>query len=484
MKPLEARLLPHHFGVAGAALFSLGLAAMPAARALDVRPSVRVGAVYSDNLFLTPDNKFDDVVTRIDPRIDITHVSERVDLNVAYTYSYLKYAKADNADTSFTEGRAALDLALIKDALALESVLESTRQLIDPESGFSYTNVPVVDNRINETRIETSPHLDTEIFGLGVDARYVVGRVTYSADVSDVDYQETHTAITTRDRPKGLSVGLFHNYAVYSYQSPPDNKTQDAYITLTYGLRDAADFFLFGSFGLENDYRDFTSGSLKDNYWEAGFRRTTGRTLVEAAVGDRSFGSTFRGRIRRELNAGSIELAYREDPSVQEQLFERRPKIVTPGTPATPDVPSGIDRPGSGARFVYKLASATFVKIFGSNTLELVGFHQERDDILDRTTTPPDVVQNSETEAGGTARLTRVLGRRTTVGLEGELSNRWFRSGNSDQINVIRARGTYAFGRKLSLEGYLGRFQQQGSDIPADNYEEFQAGLFANYNFR
>ncbi|MEO8223798.1 MAG: hypothetical protein ABI661_03260, partial [Gammaproteobacteria bacterium] len=280
-------------------------------------------------------------------------------------------------------------------------------------------------------------------------------------------------------------VGLFHDYAVYSYDSPPDSKSQVAYVTLTYGLRDAADFFLFGSLGLENDYTDFTSGSLKDTYWELGFRRKTGRTLFEAAFGDRSFGTNYRGRIRRELNAGSFELAYREDPSVQEQLFERRPKLATPGIPETPVIPSDINRPGSGDRFVFKLASATFVKTFSRNTLQLVGFHQQRDDILSRETPPPvGIAQNSETQVGGTVGLTRVLGQRSSVGLDGEVSKREFRSGNSDQINLIRARGTYAFGRKLSLEGWVGRYQQRGSDISADNYVEFQAGMFANYNFR
>jgi uncharacterized protein (PEP-CTERM system associated) len=459
---------------------------MPGARALDVRPSIRVGAVYTDNLFLTPDNEFGDVVTRVDPHIDITHTSERVDLNLAYTYSYLMYSEANDANSSFSEGLATLDLALVKDLFSLESLAETTQQLISPENGYAYTNVPLVDNRIDETRLETSPHLDTEIGSVGVDMRYRIGVVDYSSDeVQNVDYQEFHTAITGRERPKGLSWALYHDYTVYSYETPPDSKAQLAYLTLTYGLRDAADFFVFGSAGMESDYRDFSDGSLQDSYWEVGFRRTTGRTLVEAAFGDRSYGSTFRGRVRYALTAGSFELAYVEDPSVQEQLIERRPAVPESGAPPTPEVPSGIDRPGSGDRFIYKLASATYVQTFGSNTLELVAFHQERDDILARDSAPPpDVVQNSETEVGGTIGLTRILGRRTTLGFEGEFSDREFRSGNTDQISALRLRGTYALGPKLSLEGWLARYQQQGSDNPNDNYKEFQAGMFANYNFR
>ena len=88
-------------------------------------------------------------------------------------------------------------------------------------------------------------------------------------------------------------------------------------------------------------------GSLEDSYWKLGVRRATARTLVEASFGERSFGSTLNAKIRRALNKGSIELAYREDPSVQEQLFEQR---STDPTPEPPGVPGNIDRPGVGDR--------------------------------------------------------------------------------------------------------------------------------------
>ncbi|MDP2324498.1 MAG: TIGR03016 family PEP-CTERM system-associated outer membrane protein, partial [Gammaproteobacteria bacterium] len=436
-------------------LLLAGICAAPLAQALEVRPSIQVGAVYTDNLFLTPENEIDDIVTRVDPSIGISHKSQRIDFVADYTYTYLHYSESDDSDASFSQGSAALDLTLVRNAFYLESAIEQSQQVINPENSVWYTNVPIIDNRTDELRIETSPHLDTEILGVAVDARYVLGTVAYdSPDVQDVDYQEAHTAITGTERGKGLSWGLFHDYQVYEFETPPDNKSQLAYGTLTYGFRQAGDFFVFGSLGQESSYEDLSNASLEDTYWQVGFRHVTSRRLIEAAYGDRSFGSTISGRIRQELNRGSFEVMYREDPSVEEQLYEQRPKGATTQPP--PQVPPGVERPGVGNRFVYKLASATLVKELGRNTVEAVLFYDKRDEILSRceptpecnATLPDDAVQDSEEQVGVSLGLSRQLGRRTTVGLEGEVADREFTNGNTDRISAIRLVGNYDLGRK------------------------------------
>jgi len=467
----------------GTLLLIASVCVAPASNALEIIPSVTVGAVYTDNLFLTPDNEIDDIVGRIDPSIAVTHQSQRVDLRADYTYSYLRYTESEDSDASFSSGSAALDLVLVKNLLTLESIGELSQQIIDPQNGVFYTNVSIIDNRTDEARLETSPHLQTELGSIGVDARYVIGMVNYDApDIQDVDYQATHTAITGAEHNKGLSWGLFHDYEVYSYETPPDNKSQLAYLTLTYGLRQSGDFFLFGSGGLESDYEDFSSAALEDPYWELGFRRQTSQTLIEASFGERSFGSTLNALIRREINKGSIQLAYREDPSVQEQLFEQRP--VDDGTLQPPDLPGNIGRRGLGDRFVYKLLSATFVRALGRNEVSLLLFNEERDEILDRTDTQQDPVKDSETETGVVLGLARQIGRRTTVGGNAQYSTREFRDGNDDEVNELRAFVLYDLGQRLSLEGWLAHYEQQGSNNPNDNYQEFQTGLSASYSFR
>ena len=478
--------------------------AVPVAGALEVRPSIAVGAVYTSNLTLSPGTdiaplnpKVSDVVTRVDPRIDVSHKSPRIDLRADYTYSYLRFSESSESDASFSAGAAALDLTLIKGLLTLESAADQSQQLVNPEFSPFNSNVSIVDGRTDQLVVETSPHLKTTVSDVGIDIRYVLGTVSFSYDtqaipdpdqpeIQDVDYQEAHTAITSEEQNRGLAWGLFHDYDVYKYQTGSDNKSQLAYLTLTYGLRQAGDFFAFGSVGRENDYRDFESGKLEDNYWELGVRRTTGRTLLEASFGERSFGSTLSAKARRELNKGSIELAYREDPSVQEKLFEKR---TTDPTPPPPGVPPNINRPGIGDRFVYKLLSLTLLKELGRNQIELVAFHEKRDEFLAREEATPEpgeapIVQNSELQTGFKGRVQRQIGPRTTLGLDGQVVQREFQDGNDDQLNAVRLVGTYAFGRKLTLEGWLARYQQRGSNDTKDNYEEFQAGLSANYSFR
>jgi uncharacterized protein (PEP-CTERM system associated) len=483
-------------GLWRAGLLLAGACAAPVASSLEIRPSVSVAAVYTSNLLLATGSEGDaetkDIVTRADPRIDIAHKSPRIDLRADYTYTYLRFSEADQSDASFSAGSAALDLTLIKGLLTLETRGDHSQQLVSPEFSAFFTNVPIVDGRADQTVLETSPHLETTVGSVGIDMRYVLGKVSFRNDtpdiedvdqpeIQDVDYQEAHTTITSEKQSRGLSWELFHDYEVYKYETGSDNKSQLAYLTLTYGLRQAGDFFVFGSAGLENDYRDFTSGSLEDPYLELGVRRTTARTLVEASFRERSFGSALNARIRRELNKGSIELAYGEDPSVQEKLFEQR---TTDSTPLPQGVPDNIDRPGVGNRFVYRLLSATLLKELGRNQIEVVAFHEKRDDILDRETPPSDPIStsNSELQTGIKGRVSRQLGPRTTVGLEAEITNREFRNGNDDRLSAGRLVGTYALGRKLALEGWLARYQQQGSD--KDDYSEIQAGLSANYSFR
>ena len=387
------------------------IGAAPFASALEIRPSVAVGAVYTSNLKLDPANEKDDVVTRVDPRLDISHTSPRISLLADYTYSYLKFSKDDKGDASFGAGSAALDLALIKGLLVLKTRGDRSQQLIDPEDKHGYTNIPLIEGRINQTILETGPHLQTKLGNVGIDTRYQLGRINYGKpdsqgvdpdpndpvpDIQDVDYQAARTTIGSEKLSKGLSWDLFHHYDVYKYENGPDTKAQTAYLTLTYGLRQAGDFYVFGSGGLESDYRDIAAASLTDSRWELGLRRVTARTLVEASFGERSFGSTLNATLRRALNKGSIELAYREDPSGQEQILQQRARPTKPPlerstsaiAPQPPGVPDNIGRPGLGERFVLRVLSATLLKEIGRNKIEVVAFNEKRDDILSRETPP------------------------------------------------------------------------------------------------
>ncbi|NJK45027.1 MAG: hypothetical protein HC933_12740 [Pleurocapsa sp. SU_196_0] len=56
-------------------------------------------------------------------------------LALDYTYSYLRFADAEEGDADFSQGSAFLDLTLIKDAFYLETDADITQQLIDPEDG-------------------------------------------------------------------------------------------------------------------------------------------------------------------------------------------------------------------------------------------------------------------------------------------------------------------------------------------------------------
>ncbi len=479
-KTAPARRLNRCASIIGATALAGGL--LPAVQALEIRPSIQVGAVYTDNLNLSASNEVDDIVMRVDPGIVVSHESSRVTLEAGYTYTWLKFQDADESDASFGSGRANLDLVLFRDLLSLESFARRSQRIVDPEQSVWYTNVPIVDNRTDETQIEAGPHLRTEILDHTLDVQYRLGTISYDAEgLQDVDYHESTTVIGSPERNRGLSWTLTHEYQVYEYETPPDSKAQLAFLTMTWGLSESGESYLFGSYGQESDYTDYSSADLEETYWEIGFRRVSGRTRLEAAVGDRSFGSTLRALARLETTGGAVEVAYFEEPSLQESVFGQRNRDFESGNP---EVPGTIDRPGIGDRFVWKRFTASINQEFGRNELTLLGFREEREDFVLREEDPLNPVgRASERQNGFVVEVARQLGVRTRLGLQGRFADREFAEGNGDRITLIRLGIDYALGRRTSLEGWLARHKQSGAERASDNYTEDQAGLLLSYRW-
>ncbi len=126
-------------------------------QALEFDPGVRVTGIYSDNIFLDPDNELSDFVAVLAPGIGIFHNSDRIDLEVDYLYEYLWYNDLDST-ADFHNGDARLDLGIIPQRLLLESFASISQVAIDPTQPIPRTSIALSNNRTDLISLETAPH--------------------------------------------------------------------------------------------------------------------------------------------------------------------------------------------------------------------------------------------------------------------------------------------------------------------------------------
>jgi hypothetical protein len=455
--------------------------------ALEITSSVDASAVYTDNLSLAPDGlEQSDVVFRIDPSLGIEHQSQRTNLQLRYVFSQLLYKDSAENSASFHDGLANFSADIIEDILLVDSFALIEQQITSPEAAFWFTNVPIVDNRTDVTQFEIAPNLTPEILRHLINSRITVGTINYDdPDSLDVDYQTIRTTVNSPERDRGLRWGMTHDYSHYEYELPPESKWQLAYLTLAYDFLLSELFELVIDFGLESDYLDTSSAKLEEEYWLIGLRKESDDVLIELALGDRSFGSTYKALMRRQFSRSTLELSYIEEPFVQEDLFAQRSQESAAGLQ---DIPPGLDRPGTIQRFIWKRLSASFVREGIRNTIAVRGFSERREDIIDPRSedgTDPGLItqSTSEEQYGAVVSWSHSLGSKTHATLEGFWSDREFASGNSDKIYRIKLEAQHQLGRRTSVTVWVARQDQSGSDNILDNHTENQAGLTLNRTF-
>lgn len=452
--------------------------------ALEIKPSIEAGVAYTDNLTLAPKGEeLDDWVYRVMPLVNITHQSRRVDLNVDYAYSYLKYQDTTDESSSFNDLNAILNLELVDETFFLDTWARIDQQLTDPDGVVFFTNIPLVENRTDATRLQTAPVYRKEMLGHLLDTRYTIGQVNYdSPDVQDVTFQTVEATFSPDERPSGFGWGLTYNYARFEYDSPPLSKFQEAFTTLIYDFNEDDDFEIYADIGGESDVEKISSSNIEEFLWEVGVRRRTPKTLIELGFGDRSFGSTARVLIERRMNENIINISYNESPQLQESLFNDRNANELAGIPNVPDT---IDRPGSNVRFVLKRFQASFVRETERNTFSLLGFHEDQDNlpVLGGDPGDPEVVNpGADKQYGYTIEWEHRFGSRTTGRVSGGWVDRTFESGNGDEIIRFLLEGEYALGTKTSLRGWYSFTKQHDPTITSDNYTENQVGLTLRYD--
>jgi hypothetical protein len=279
-------------------------------------PSIGVGAIYSDNVFLAPDALAqEDTVAEIVPGLIARYEGPRSDLNL--DYQMLNYFYEENSDLDNTYHRLNADLTAewVREALFLDAGAQVRQQIIDPAGPIGSSPAIGGGNVTDQATYFLSPYWRTVIGGnTEWQLRYTAAQIDYDDDtLEDSDQQTAAASLVSQDPGQLLSWGLSYRGTRTDYDSGERIELQRAFADL--GIRVATFTRLIILAGYEeNDFQTSSVDPPEGSFWAAGVRSSrAGRFEFEALAGERFFGETYRFLWRQEARRWDLELTYVED---------------------------------------------------------------------------------------------------------------------------------------------------------------------------
>ena len=207
---------------------------------LRVLPSITVGEEYDDNIFLTPNNKQDDFITRIIPAFVLGYRTGFWSWDMDFAYDYRKYLKRTRTEDSTYRLNLRNRTELIDNQLVFEAQDLNERVSLDVTK--DYTQQSLFVNQTDENILTLNPYTVT---GLGsgnmmfFGYKFVNSRYTEPSAISTVDnigYLETRSELSsnmtfstgiryTRDKNK-----VDDYYKTDVYAGPRYTYAQNSYI--------------------------------------------------------------------------------------------------------------------------------------------------------------------------------------------------------------------------------------------------------------
>jgi hypothetical protein len=467
------------------------------AMALDFEAQVSAAVIYSDNIELSQDDEEGEFVYQLNPGFTLGAQGSRYDFNLDYRLEMLYFQDQEDDTEVFNRGDAALDLALIPDFFYLGTRGTIEQVVTDPARNYSSTNIPVTANRTDAVTLSATPSIRREILGSQLNLAYTVGRVDYDDEqrlgingdpvpIQDVKFHSADSSLTGPERERGLSWSLRHQYRRYEYDLPPDAEWQKAMASVYWNL--GGGWAPFASGGMESDLDDQTDASLEDGIWEAGLRRLGTDLEFEVAFGERSFGSSFRGRLEQRIGGDDrdfIRITYSEEPRTTEQVsLETRPAL--PGTPGDP-LPPYLVAPGSGAFFRQDRAELALGVGLVKNSFRLTVYREENERLGEDGPQPSVPTAVDSDQVGLTFTWLYDIGARTQASATVLVAEREYEdpdgTTDDDRVTSLRAAIERELGRRTSINFWLAREKRSGSQFSGQNYTENQVGISLDRSF-
>ena len=293
----------------------------------DITPRVSISQIYSDNISLeAKGDENDEFVTRLDAGVALLREGARARARLDYNLLGLVFWDESDDNDVFHQLDAEGRVDLVPNRFFVEG-LATFDQRERSRAGRTGDIVNIGVDRTDVFNIRVSPvYVQTfDDFGTG-ELRYTYDRVDYEDD-RDTDSESNRVRANLASGPMFARIGwnLSFDREEIDFDDGSSVTFQTAEALARVNVTDR--FSVFGAIGDENnDFdQDPTRAQPDDTFWRAGATfRPTNRTFMEGFFGERFFGTTYGGTLRRDLRDGRLSVDYVEELRTVNEIDDLR----------------------------------------------------------------------------------------------------------------------------------------------------------------
>lgn len=435
---------------------------------------IDLGITYTDNLLLAEDGEeIDDLVFVLEPTFFLVTEGDRLTADLRYRPSAYFYNDFSQFDEVFHTVDMSLTATLMRNALFVDASAANFQTIVTPDATIPTSNVPITGNRIDSRVLQIRPYWEQNLGFANILADIAFVDTTYD-DLAETidnfaqDNQETRGSVNLNnyENQQGFAWGANYQNRRVDYDDSVPWKYERAGADLGYWVSSTTRLFVSG--GLETGFDAFLEGGLDDDFWEGGFQyRPNQRLDFEVAVGERSYGDSYRGSLSYELRRGQFAMSYSEEPSTLGSTpFGRNPLVDTDS------LDNALNRPSASDSFIRKRGEISVSFELAKSDMSLRVFSESREQ---RATIEGDTLDDEEF-SGVAFRWNWRLGSKSTLGFLGDFSHRETDITNAD-LTRIAVDYSYRLSQRLSVMLMVQRSDDEGADIAGQAYVENQVRL-------
>ena len=449
-----------------------------AAVAGEFESNLAVGVTHTDNVTLVPVGPESANVLLLRPGFTYTQDSSKLTADVAYRMDAYHYQERSETKI-FNALNADLSFGMVPDRLFLDFGGSRSQAILDPEGTIAFDNLAITRNRVDRDDLYVGPSFQVPV-GDDVTVNGNLRRtwVRYATPLSAVggltDYESDGAGLSVDNYRKGVGISWAARYVYqnvdYSVPFASSYRYQQAYAELGYWVSPGTRLFVAA--GKESPWDRPLDSGLSDTFWEAGVARQAGeRFRAELALGDRSFGSSWRGKLDYDFNRGSTALSYNETPTTSANDRFSRGGLLHPLEPN-----DYLFRAGSAERYISKRLEWSLNLKWERYDFAVALFDESRDD----RTQVNGAALADERQSGANLSAAWRPGSRTELHLRAMHVDRRFADGKQSNLAATTAGVTYRLGRQMRLSFELERREQAAQTAALRYHENLATFVFAH----
>ena len=314
----------------GAVAAAVACVALPTQAAeWDTSASVTPGLIYTDNVCLSADNTQDEWIGKVTPAGSVSANGANANLNIrgAVEFNTLSNSRLENLgcnggsvgnrDQFAPRLNGNADAVLVENWFYIDGRVNAYQNDITPYANGGGDSLNTTGNTNTTYNYSVSPYVSRRFKDQAqVNLRYTWDDQYNTANVvGDNTKESANFLLQSVPGVANLSWGLQGDYSNVSYSDAPaaatnkDSELKSAQLNLGYQLTRV--WQVNGYYGQE--WNDFVSSQDKidGTFWDTGVRWTpNSRTVVDAGIGDRFFGSAPRFSVTHSHKRSTFDASY------------------------------------------------------------------------------------------------------------------------------------------------------------------------------